>query len=163
MITYTSDALPICLKYRARARKNTDRITDPIPSYPHTLLFLSHPHLRLTPDSTARLRPPHPPPQNLHYACAYRDLVKALTVLTKSAVYYTTSPNNKGCTPLHFALGNADLPTSPAVIQLLLSQDRNTVNAETTEGSQLPLHLLSTRAILLLDKNVYRSRQRENV
>ena len=37
------------------------------------------------------------------------------------------------------------------------------MNAATTEGEQLPLHLLATRALSLADENVHRSRQRENV
>lgn len=51
----------------------------------------------------------------------------------------------KGRTPLHFALGNADRSTSPSVVQHLLSENLDIVNAADKDG-QLPLHLLSTQA-----------------
>lgn len=53
--------------------------------------------------------------------------------------------DNRGRTPLHFALGNADRPASPAVVGLLLSQDPAVVNSVDLEGN-LPIHLLATRA-----------------
>mmetsp|Transcript_50526 Transcript_50526/g.152217 ORF Transcript_50526/g.152217 Transcript_50526/m.152217 type:complete len:851 (-) Transcript_50526:98-2650(-) len=82
----------------------------------------------------------------LHYACAYGASEEALHILTDGNVDSITATDRKGRTPLHFALGNADRPASPAVVRLLLSQNREVVNATDKEGGQLPLHLLATRA-----------------
>ena len=45
-------------------------------------------------------------------------------------------------------MGNCDRPASPAVVRLLITQNRNVVNA-TEESGLLPLDLLATRALNL--------------
>eukprot|EP00584_Thalassiosira_punctigera_P026146 CAMPEP_0172577396 /NCGR_PEP_ID=MMETSP1067-20121228/138210_1 /TAXON_ID=265564 ORGANISM="Thalassiosira punctigera, Strain Tpunct2005C2" /NCGR_SAMPLE_ID=MMETSP1067 /ASSEMBLY_ACC=CAM_ASM_000444 /LENGTH=865 /DNA_ID=CAMNT_0013370083 /DNA_START=115 /DNA_END=2712 /DNA_ORIENTATION=+ len=81
----------------------------------------------------------------LHYACAYGATEEALRVLTDENIQTITATDNRGRTPLHFALGNADRPASPGVVGLLLSQNPAVVNAIDLEGN-LPIHLLATRA-----------------
>mmetsp|Transcript_12465 Transcript_12465/g.26922 ORF Transcript_12465/g.26922 Transcript_12465/m.26922 type:complete len:833 (-) Transcript_12465:1491-3989(-) len=81
----------------------------------------------------------------LHYACAYGATEQALRVLTDENIQTITATDNRGRTPLHFALGNADRPASPGVVGLLLSQNPAVVNSIDLEGN-LPIHLLATRA-----------------
>ncbi|KAL9187577.1 hypothetical protein ACHAXT_001680 [Thalassiosira profunda] len=81
----------------------------------------------------------------LHYACAYGATEQALRVLTDENIQTITATDNRGRTPLHFALGNADRPASPGVVGLLLSQNPAVVNSVDLEGN-LPIHLLATRA-----------------
>jgi hypothetical protein len=50
------------------------------------------------------------PYQPLHYACAYGATEEALRVLTDDNIDTITATDNRGRTPLHFALGNADRP-----------------------------------------------------
>lgn len=83
--------------------------------------------------------------QPLHYACAYGATEQALRVLTDDNIQTITATDNRGRTPLHFALGNADRPASPGVVGLLLSQNPGVVNSIDLEGN-LPIHLLATRA-----------------
>ena len=66
-------------------------------------------------------------------------------VLTDENIQTTTTTDNRGRTPLHFALGNADRPASPGVVGLLLSQNPAVVDSIDLEGN-LPIHLLATRA-----------------
>jgi hypothetical protein len=86
--------------------------------------------------------------QPLHYACAYGATEQALRVLTDGNIRTITAVDNRGRTPLHFALGNADRPASPGVVSILLSQDRSVVNAIDLE-SNLPIHLLRTCALAI--------------
>mmetsp|Transcript_7043 Transcript_7043/g.12336 ORF Transcript_7043/g.12336 Transcript_7043/m.12336 type:complete len:867 (+) Transcript_7043:91-2691(+) len=81
----------------------------------------------------------------LHYACAYGATEQALRVLTDENIQTITATDNRGRTPLHFALGNADRPASPGVVGLLLSQNPAVVNSVDLDG-QLPIHLLATQA-----------------
>lgn len=83
--------------------------------------------------------------QPLHYACAYGATEQALRVLIEGNIRTITAKDNRGRTPLHFALGNADRPASPGVVSILLSEDRSVVNIIDNEGN-LPIHLLSTCA-----------------
>jgi len=86
--------------------------------------------------------------QPLHYACAYGATEQALHVLTDGNIGTITAVDNRGRTPLHFALGNADRPASPGVVSILLSQDRSVVNIIDLEGN-LPIHLLRTCALAI--------------
>mmetsp|Transcript_48503 Transcript_48503/g.58525 ORF Transcript_48503/g.58525 Transcript_48503/m.58525 type:complete len:819 (-) Transcript_48503:67-2523(-) len=81
----------------------------------------------------------------LHYACAYGTSEEALKVLTDASPGSVKDTDNKGRTPLHFALGNADRSTSPAAVRLLLAEFREVVDFTDADG-QLPLHLLATQA-----------------
>ena len=69
-------------------------------------------------------------------------------ILTDGNEGSVTAPDKKKRTPLHFAMGNCDRPASPAVVRLLITQNRNVVDA-TEESGQLPLDLLATRALNL--------------
>ena len=86
----------------------------------------------------------------LHYACAYGATEEALRVLTDNHIETITATDRRGRTPLHFALGNADRPASPGVVNLLLSQNPAVVNSIDAEGN-LPIHLLATRAQAIKD------------
>jgi len=88
----------------------------------------------------------------LHYACAYGASEDALHLLTDNDAISIVATDNKGRTPLHFAMGNADRDASPAIVRLLLSQYRDMVDTDSTENGQLPLHLLATRAQTLTDQ-----------
>lgn len=56
-----------------------------------------------------------------------------------------TKVDNKGRTPLHFALGNAHRENSPEVVKLLLDLHPAGVNGMDMEKN-LPLNLLSSKA-----------------
>lgn len=112
---------------------NTDR-----PATPSAVVLLSSTGAAACADENGMLP--------LHYACAYGASEEALHVLTDGNVNSIIATDRKGRTPLHFALGNAERPASPAVVRLLLSQNPDIVNSIDNEGSQLPLHLLATRA-----------------
>jgi len=73
---------------------------------------------------------------------------ETLHILTDGNEGSITAQDKKKRTPLHFAMGNADRPASPAVVRLLIAQNRQVVNA-TEESGQLPLDLLATRALNL--------------
>lgn len=111
---------------------NTDRLATP-----ETVVLLSSTGAGECADENGMLP--------LHYACAYGASEEALKILTDGHVDSITACDRKGRTPLHFALGNADRPFSPAVVRLLLSQYQSAVDAVDNEGS-LPLHLLANRA-----------------
>jgi len=102
-----------------------------------TVVLLSGTGAALMPDENGMLP--------LHYACAYGATEQALRVLTDDNIQTITATDNRGRTPLHFALGNADRPASPGVVGLLLSQNPAVVNSVDLEGN-LPIHLLATRA-----------------
>jgi len=95
----------------------------------------------------------------LHYACAYGAPEEALHVLTDNNADSITQTDRNGRTPLHFALGNADRQASPNVVRLLLAQNPDVVNVTDKERSDLPLHLLATRAKSL---NETQKSEREN-
>uniref|UniRef100_A0A7S2P4B0 Ion transport domain-containing protein n=1 Tax=Leptocylindrus danicus TaxID=163516 RepID=A0A7S2P4B0_9STRA len=81
----------------------------------------------------------------LHYACAYGASEEVLKILLRVIPTSTTAMDIKGRTPLHFALGNADRASSPAVVQLLLEKGRDVIDMTDNDG-QLPLHLLAAVA-----------------
>lgn len=81
----------------------------------------------------------------LHYACAYGATERVLKILLSVIPTSTTAVDFKGRTPLHFAMGNADRATSPAVVKLLLSLNPDVIN-DTDNDGQLPLHLLAAQA-----------------
>mmetsp|Transcript_12830 Transcript_12830/g.19456 ORF Transcript_12830/g.19456 Transcript_12830/m.19456 type:complete len:828 (+) Transcript_12830:242-2725(+) len=81
----------------------------------------------------------------LHYACAYGASEEVLKILLRVIPTSTTAMDIKGRTPLHFALGNADRASSPAVVQLLLEKGRDVIDM-TDNDKQLPLHLLAAVA-----------------
>lgn len=81
----------------------------------------------------------------LHYACAYGATEDVLKILLRVIPTSTAAVDIKGRTPLHFALGNADRATSPAVVQLLLEKTPGVAN-ETDDEGQLPVHLLAAVA-----------------
>jgi len=81
----------------------------------------------------------------LHYACAYGASEEALRILTDGHVDSITACDRRGRTPLHFALGNADRPFSPAVVRLLLTQYPSAVDVIDNDAS-LPLRSLANRA-----------------
>jgi hypothetical protein len=81
----------------------------------------------------------------IHYACAYGANVSVLTVLTDSWAESVRKTDNKGRTPLHFMMGNADREHSPQVVELLLQLYPDAMETLDSEKN-LPLHLLSTKA-----------------
>ena len=81
----------------------------------------------------------------LHYACAYGASEEVLKILLRVIPTSTTAKDIKGRTPLHFALGNADRASSPAVVQILLEKGREVIDETDNEG-QLPLLLLAAVA-----------------
>jgi len=81
----------------------------------------------------------------LHYACAYGATEEVLKILLRVIPTSTAAVDFKGRTPLHFALGNADRATSPAVVKLLLERTPGVAN-ETDDEGQLPIHLLAAVA-----------------
>jgi len=81
----------------------------------------------------------------LHYACAYGVGEEVLRVLTDNHIQTIQATDKRGRTPLHFAMGNADRPASPGVVNLLISQHVSVVDMIDLEGN-LPIHLLATRA-----------------
>ncbi len=81
----------------------------------------------------------------LHYACAYGVGEDVLRVLTDNHIQTIIATDKRGRTPIHFAMGNADRPASPGVVNLLISQHAAVVDSIDLEGN-LPIHLLATRA-----------------
>ncbi len=87
--------------------------------------------------------------QPLHYACAYGASEEALYVLTDSHIDAITTQDDRGRTPLHFALSNAGNKAAPAAVRLLLSLNSDLVNS--TSGGPLPLKMLSEYASTVKD------------
>jgi ankyrin repeat protein len=87
----------------------------------------------------------------LHYACAYGVGEDVLRVLTDNHIQTIIATDKRGRTPLHFAMGNADRPASPGVVNLLISQHAAVVDSIDLEGN-LPIHLLATRAQAIKDE-----------
>jgi len=81
----------------------------------------------------------------LHYACAYGISLKALSVLINADLDSITGIDNKGRTPLHFALGNADRECSPSVVGILLKRFPAVVDKTDNDG-KLPLDLLARQS-----------------
>ena len=81
----------------------------------------------------------------LHYACAYGVGEDVLRVLTDNHIQTIIATDKRGRTPIHFAMGNADRPASPGVVNLLISQHAPVVDSIDLEGN-LPIHLLAARA-----------------
>ena len=86
----------------------------------------------------------------LHYACAYGVGEEVLRVLTENHIQTIIATDKRGRTPLHFAMGNADRPASPGVVNLLISQHAAVVDSIDLDGN-LPIHLLATRAQAIKD------------
>eukprot|EP00985_Skeletonema_marinoi_P022421 scaffold14308_cov138-Skeletonema_marinoi.AAC.5 len=81
----------------------------------------------------------------LHYACAYGASVEVLRVIIDAWDESLSKVDNKGRTPLHFAMGNAHRDNSPEVVKLLLDLHPAGVNVMDVEKN-LPLNLLSSKA-----------------
>ena len=81
----------------------------------------------------------------LHYACAYGASVEVLRVIIDAWDESLSKVDNKGRTPLHFAMGNAHRDNSPEVVKLLLDLHPAGVNVIDVEKN-LPLNLLSSKA-----------------
>ena len=81
----------------------------------------------------------------LHYACAYGASVEVLRVIVDAWEESLTKVDNKGRSPLHFAMGNAHRDNAPEVVKLLLDLHPAGVNVVDVEKN-LPLNLLSTKA-----------------
>lgn len=71
--------------------------------------------------------------------------VEVLRVIINAWDESLTKTDNKGRTPLHFAMGNAHREHSPEVVQLLLDLNPAGVNVLDSEKN-LPLNLLSSKA-----------------
>lgn len=81
----------------------------------------------------------------LHYACAYGASIEVLRVIIDAWEDSLSKVDNKGRTPLHFAMGNAHRDNSPEVVKLLLDLHPAGVNVMDVEKN-LPLNLLSIKA-----------------
>ena len=64
----------------------------------------------------------------IHYACAYGASEDVLHVLTDDSDDKILAKDNRGRTPLHFAMGNCDRADSPAVVKLLLDKNPEVVS-----------------------------------
>lgn len=84
----------------------------------------------------------------LHYACAYGVEEDVLRVLTDNHIQTIIATDSRGRTPIHFAMGNADRPASPGVVNILISQHAPLVDSIDLEGN-LPIHLLAARALAI--------------
>jgi len=82
----------------------------------------------------------------LHYACAYGASEAVLNVLLEGNHETITARDNKGRTPLHYAMGNCTRDASPAIVRTLLLNNPLVVNMVESEGGFLPLHMLATAA-----------------
>lgn len=82
----------------------------------------------------------------LHYACAYGASEAVLNVLLEGNYETITARDNKGRTPLHYAMGNCTRDASPVIVRTLLLHSAHVANMVESEGGFLPLHMLATSA-----------------
>uniref|UniRef100_A0A7S4V4K6 Ion transport domain-containing protein n=1 Tax=Ditylum brightwellii TaxID=49249 RepID=A0A7S4V4K6_9STRA len=79
----------------------------------------------------------------MHYACAYGTSAAALQILFDTHPNSIFANEDKGRTPLHFAMVNAHRPMSPSVVAFLLSvKDTDIINIPDNSGD-LPLSLFA--------------------
>jgi len=79
----------------------------------------------------------------MHYACAYGTNPAVLEVLANAYSDSLVAKENKGRTPMHLAMVNAQRAASPGVIRFLLENSGSgAVNIRDSDGN-LPLHLLA--------------------
>mmetsp|Transcript_34632 Transcript_34632/g.45899 ORF Transcript_34632/g.45899 Transcript_34632/m.45899 type:complete len:939 (+) Transcript_34632:125-2941(+) len=79
----------------------------------------------------------------IHYACAYGTSAAALQILFDTHPNSIFANEDKGRTPLHFAMVNAHRPMSPSVVAFLLSvKDTDIINIPDNSGD-LPLSLFA--------------------
>mmetsp|Transcript_22550 Transcript_22550/g.21673 ORF Transcript_22550/g.21673 Transcript_22550/m.21673 type:complete len:838 (-) Transcript_22550:162-2675(-) len=82
----------------------------------------------------------------LHYACAYGASEAVLNVLLEGNHETIIERDNKGRTPLHYAMGNCSRDASPAIVRTLLQNNPVVINMVESENGYLPLHMLATAA-----------------
>jgi hypothetical protein len=79
-----------------------------------------------------------------HYAAAYGSSEEVLLILIDAYPEAINAKDNRNRTPLIFALSNAGRHSAPSAVRLLLSLNRDLVNA--VDGGPLPLRVLSEYA-----------------
>lgn len=97
----------------------------------------------------------------MHYACAFGASEEVLYVLTDAYPEAIQTKDKRGRTPLHFALSNAGRKTVPAGVRLLLSLNRDIVNAN--DKGPLPLRVLAEYAATIKVEDEKREEKRESV
>ena len=103
-----------------------------------------------------------PAGQPLHYACAFGASEEVLYVLTDAYPEAIQTKDRRQRTPLHFALSNAGRKTVPSAVRLLLSLNKDIVNAS-ADGGPLPLRVLCEYTQTIKGEDDKRDEKRESV
>jgi ankyrin repeat protein len=72
----------------------------------------------------------------LHYACANGASLDVLHLLVEAYPKSRSASDKRGCTPLHFAIGNNRHPASPAVVDCW-SRTPDTIGSERQSKNNL--------------------------
>lgn len=97
----------------------------------------------------------------LHYSCAFGSSEEVLYVLTEAYPEGINAKDKRQRTPLHFALSNAGRKTVPAAVRLLVSLNRDIVNA--IDNGPVPLRVLAEYAATIKREDENREEKRESV